>query len=263
MTAGDVRIAALIPTYNNEATIGRVVRAVRPHLSDVLVVDDGGRAAARAACAELHTAGLAEVVHREKNGGKGAAVKTGLAELDRRGFSHAFQIDADGQHTIDDMPRFIDACRTHPEALVLGSPEFDETAPTARVIGRKITRFWTHLETLGPVIEDSMCGFRVYPVAQALRAGAWGNAMDFDPEIAVRIAWSGTPVLNLPTRVRYVDTKDGGVSHFRLFRDNALISWMHTRMMLTLFFRLLALRPRPRQLPPPASALGRTDQAVT
>jgi hypothetical protein len=151
-------------------------------------------------------------------------------------------VDADGQHAIADMPRFLAAAEAHPDALVLGSPEFDESAPRARLIGRKITRFWTHVETLGPLIDDPMCGFRVYPIAKALTAEARGNAMDFDPEIAVRIAWGGTPVLNLLTRVRYIGAGEGGVSHFRLVRDNALISWMHTRLVLSLFGRLVLRR---------------------
>lgn len=235
-------IAALIPTFNNPRTIRAVVEETRRHISTVLVVDDGSDAEGRAACDALAREGLALVVHREKNGGKGAAVKTGLSELKARGFTHAFQVDADGQHAIADMPRFLAAAEAHPGALVLGSPEFDDTAPRSRLIGRKITRFWTHVETFGPLIDDPMCGFRVYPIEKALTAEARGNAMDFDPEIAVRIAWSGTPVLNLLTRVRYIAAGEGGVSHFRLVRDNALISWMHTRLVLSLFGRLMLRR---------------------
>jgi glycosyltransferase involved in cell wall biosynthesis len=236
------RIAALIPTYNNPRTIRTVVEEVRRYLKDVLIVDDGSGPEGRAACDALASEGLAMVVHREQNGGKGAAVKTGLSELKARGYSHAFQIDADGQHAIGDMPRFLAAAESHPDALILGSPQFDRSAPRSRVIGRKITRFWIHVETLGPLIEDALCGFRVYPIGKALDASARGNAMDFDPEIAVRIAWSGAPVLNLLTRVRYLRADDGGVSHFRMVRDNALISWMHTRLMLSLFRRLMLRR---------------------
>ena len=83
----------------------------------------------------------------------------------------------------------------------------------------------------------------------ALRANARGNAMDFDPEIAVGIAWAGAPVLNLTTRVRYLSQEQGGVSHFRMWRDNVLISWMHTRMVLALLFRIF-LRARPRRMVP-------------
>ncbi len=241
-----MKLAALIPTYDNPATIAKVVEAVRAYIPDVLVVDDGSAAPGRAACEALARAGSARVVHRSENGGKGAAVKTGLEALRELGYTHAFQIDADGQHMIADIPRFLAASELHPEALLLGSPEFDSSAPKSRLIGRQITRFWTHVETLGQVIDDPMCGFRVYPIEPALRAGARGNAMDFDPEIAVGIAWAGAPVLNLTTRVRYLE---GGVSHFRLWRDNVLISWMHTRMCLALIFRML-FRARPRRIAP-------------
>ena len=247
MTEQAFRIAGLIPTYDNPGTIGAVVDAVRAHLPDVLVVDDGSGLEGRRACEALAASRRAQVVHRPENGGKGAAVKTGLEALAQRGYTHAFQIDADGQHAIGDIPRFVAAARAHPEALVLGQPEFDASAPRARLIGRQVTRFWTHFETLGPVIADPMCGFRVYPIAAALHAGARGNAMDFDPEIAVRIAWRGTPVLNLTTSVRYIARAEGGVSHFRLVRDNLLISWMHTRMVFALFVRLL-VRPWPKRI---------------
>lgn len=241
------RIAALIPTYDNPGTIRAVVEAVRVYLPDVLVVDDGSGEQGRLACLELEREGLAQVVRRAHNGGKGAAVKTGLEQLRALGFSHAFQVDADGQHAIQDMPRFLAAAESHPEALILGTPEFDASAPRARVIGRQITCFWTHVETLGRVIRDPMCGFRVYPIDVALAAKARGNAMDFDPEIAVGIAWTGTPVLNLSTRVRYISREQGGVSHFRMLRDNVLISWMHTRMVLALLVRLVT-RARPRRI---------------
>ena len=247
MTERAFRIAGLIPTYDNPGTIAAVVDAVRAYLPDVLVVDDGSGEAGKRACEALVARKVAEVVRRAANGGKGAAVKSGLEALAQRGYTHAFQIDADGQHAIDDIPRFVDAARAHPEALVLGQPQFDASAPRGRLIGRQVTRFWTHFETLGPVIADPMCGFRVYPIEAALRAGARGNAMDFDPEIAVRIAWRGTPVLNLPTSVRYIARSEGGVSHFRMVRDNLLISWMHTRMVLALFFRLL-VRPWPKRI---------------
>ena len=236
------RIAVLIPTYDNPRTIRAVVEEVRRHVRDILIVDDGSGPEGREVCEALAREGLALLVRCERNGGKGAAVKIGLTELKARGFSHAFQIDADGQHAVGDMPRFLAAAESQPDALILGSPQFDDTAPRARVLGRKLTRFWIHVETLGPLIDDALCGFRVYPIDQALAAAARGNAMDFDPEVAVRIAWGGAPVLNLLTRVRYLRKDDGGVSHFRMVRDNALLSWMHTRLMLSLFRRLMLRR---------------------
>ncbi|MFO0627053.1 MAG: glycosyltransferase family 2 protein [Polyangiales bacterium] len=227
------RPCGLVPTYDNPATVREVVTRLRAHLDDVLVVDDGSGPEARAVLEALAREGLARVHHRAQNGGKGAAVKTGLALARDLGFTHALQVDADGQHALDDAPAFLEAARAQPDALVLGAPVFDESAPRARMRARQITIFWTNFEAGAGVITDPMCGFRVYPVAAALAAGARGDAMDFDPEIAVKMVWRGAPVVNLPTRVRYVSRAEGGVSHFRLVRDNALISWMHTRLSLT------------------------------
>jgi len=236
------RVCALVPTYDNPATLRRVVEAVRAHLSDVIVVDDGSAAPGREAAAALERDGLARVRHRARNGGKGAAVKDGLTFAAQLGYTHALQIDADGQHATGDIPRFVEASRARPEALVLAAPLFDASAPAARSRGRLISRFWTDLETGGRVIQDPLCGFRVYPLPAALRAGARGDRMDFDPEIAVRMVWLGCPVVNLPTTVRYLGAEEGGVSHFRMFRDNVRISWCHTRLCTLAILRLLTGR---------------------
>ena len=84
-----------------------------------------------------------------------------------------------------------------------------------------------------------MCGFRVYPVDDALTASVSADYMDFDPEVAVRLVWAGLPVINVPTKVRYVSREEGGVSNFRVFKDNALISWMHTRLVAIRLWRSL------------------------
>ena len=176
-------------------------------------------------------------MHREHNGGKGAAVKSGLRKASELGYSHALQVDADGQHTLEDIPKLLAKSEGEPRALVLAAPVFDESAPKGRLWARRITNFWTNIETGGNVIDDPMCGFRVYPVDAALAANARGDRMDFDPEVAVRIAWGGAPVINVPTKVQYVE---GGVSHFRMVHDNVLISWMHTRLCISGFFGWLA-----------------------
>ncbi|HET9598476.1 MAG TPA: glycosyltransferase family 2 protein [Anaeromyxobacteraceae bacterium] len=237
-----MRICGLIPTYDNPRTLRGVVEAVRVHLPDVVVVDDGSGEANRAVATELQRAGLAHVHRRERNGGKGAAVRTGLGVAQGLGFTHAVQVDADGQHAVEDMPRLLEAARADPRALVLGLPVFDESAPNVRRRARLISRFWTDIETCGRVIQDPLCGFRVYPIEAALRSGARGNRMDFDPEIAVRMSWLGCPIVNVPTRVRYLSPEEGGVSHFRMFRDNVLISWAHTRLVTLALFRLLTGR---------------------
>ncbi len=238
----------VIPTFDNPRTLRAVVERVRSHLTDVIVVDDGSGPEGLAVADALERDGLAFVHRRARNGGKGAAVKDGLRVAFERGFTHALQVDADGQHDLDAVPRFLDAARVSPDALVLGQPEFDASAPALRRKARLITVFFVHLECGGRAIADPMCGFRVYPVGASLAAGAHGNAMDFDIEIAVRMVWLGVPVINLPTRVRYLQAGEGGVSHFRMFRDNALISWVHTRLVTLRILRGLGLVAR-RRLP--------------
>lgn len=237
--SGDFRPCALIPTYDNPLTVRAVVEGVRRHLPDVVLVDDGSGEAGRRAVDGIAREGLAHIARRARNGGKGAAVKTGFEEARRLGFSHALQVDADGQHDLDDVPSFIDLARRHPDALILGRPIFDESLPRGRAFARGISIFWVDVETGGRVIDDPQCGFRVYPIAASIAAGARGNHMEFDQELPVRMVWGGTRVLNLPTRVRYPAAEDGGVSHFDLLRDNLRISWLHTRLALTAGCRAL------------------------
>jgi len=229
----DPRYCAIIPTYDNPETLEGVVESVRPHVDEVLVVDDGSAEAARAVAARVTEAGRAFLHQRPQNGGKGAAVKDGLRLARERGHTHALQIDADGQHDPSDIPRLLDASRNSPTALVLGEPLFDDTAPRSRLFGRKITTFWIGVECGRGVIGDGLCGFRVYPVEEALAADARGDRMDFDPEVAVRMVWRGVPVVNVPTRVRYLAADEGAVSHFDMVWDNVAISKMHSTLMLT------------------------------
>lgn len=227
----------MVPTYNNPLTIERVVRALLEHVP-VFVVDDGGNAEAQRALEKVAELEGAIVHHRQQNGGKGAAVKTGLRLAYEAGYTHALQVDADGQHDFGDLPRFLSAADENPSALILGRPTFDETAPAARKAGRKVSIFWVQVETIfrRGHIADPLCGYRVYPLADAVPAAEkCGDRMDFDPEVAVRLVWRGLDVVNLDTQVRYLDEEEGGVSHFRGFRDTIHISWLHTKLCILRF----------------------------
>lgn len=221
----------IIPTYDNPMTVRAVVEGARRHCQAVFVIDDGSDAAGRAACEAIANDGLARVTRRKRNGGKGAAVKTGFEVAREAGFSHAVQIDADGQHDVERLPAFLGAAGDKPSALVLGYPVYDASVHRGRLAARRITQFWVALE-LGSadIVKDAMVGFRVYPLVAAMEAPVHGNRMDFDVEIAVRMARAGVPIINLPVGVRYLSAEEGGVSHFRAFRDNVRLSWMHTRL---------------------------------
>ncbi len=227
------RICCIIPCYNNVATIAQVAKRARREVEDVFIVDDASNPQTRQMIERLGAEGF-HVITREENGGKGAAVKSGFAAAVAKSFTHAIQVDADGQHDLDQIGPFIEYSRRAPQALILAHPIFDETAPLGRRLGRKITLFWTHIETLGKKIVDPMCGFRVYPLQAAIAADARGNRMDFDIEIAVKLVRLGVPVLNFPIKVRYLTADEGGLSSFRLFWDNVAISMIHTRLVFSL-----------------------------
>jgi glycosyltransferase involved in cell wall biosynthesis len=243
------RPCAVIPTYDNPATVRAVVEKVRAHLPEIVVVDDGSGPAGRAACDALASSGLARVERRAQNGGKGAAVKTGFAAAQRLGATHVLQVDADGQHDLADIPRFLAEARAHPDALILGRPVFDATQPRSRAFARQLSIFWVSVETGGRAIADPQCGFRVYPLAAALAAGARGDHMEFDLELPVRMVWAGIEVRNLPTRVRYLSADEGGVSHFHVVRDTARISWLHIRLASIAGVRGFAHRLGARRFP--------------
>lgn len=226
----DVRICALVPTYDNPETVGAVVERIRAWLPHVIVVDDGSDEAGRAACERLAREGRAQVVRHAVNRGKGAAVRSGLEAARAAGFSHAFQIDADGQHDLDAIPEFIAASRARPEAAVLAFPVYEQTAPRSRTLGRELTRFWVDLEVGRGRVRDAMIGFRVYPIEATLALGSRCDRMDFDVEVAVLLAWGGIEIVNRPVGVRYLTAEEGGRSHFRLFGDNAALFRLHSRL---------------------------------
>ncbi|OSQ38316.1 glycosyltransferase family 2 protein [Thalassospira mesophila] len=234
-----MQICAVIPTHNHHTALANVVAAVRACGLPVIIIDDGSDALARDAIATLHAPQNDVVVHRlDENGGKGIAVMTGFAIARRRGFTHAVQVDADGQHDLDRIPDLLTAARQHPNAIITGKPVYDDSVPTARKMGRWATHVWVWVETLSLNIRDSMCGFRVYPVAASLdvwkREGI-GAKMDFDTEIMVRMFWRGADVISIPVRVIY---PDGNISNFRLWDDNVLITLMHFRLVFGMLVRL-------------------------
>ncbi len=238
----------LIPSYNPGQKVFETVRAARAQWSPVWVVIDGSTDGTTAALQEMarQDPGL-RVLVRAKNVGKGAAVLEGLTQAAREGFTHVLTMDSDGQHPADRIGAFMTASQEHPEAMVLGEPVFDASAPSLRVKGRKISNWWANLETLWSGIHDSLFGFRVYPIQPLLRlmrSSLWMRRFDFDVEAVVRLSWAGLPALNLPAQVRYFTPAEGGVSHFNYWRDNVLLSSMHTRLFLGFLFRLPVLIAR-------------------
>ncbi len=226
----------LIPCYNHGPALLDTLQALarsHPLLQlPCIVVDDGSDAMTAELLDSLPARypGL-QLVRHAVNRGKGAAVITGLQQAAALGFSHALQLDADGQHDLGDLPALLALAQQTPQALISGAPVYDASAPAGRRYGRYLTHVWVWIETASLEIQDSMCGYRVYPLAAVmalLQQVQPGLRMDFDIEIMVRLYWAGVPVRFLPTRVHY---PANGLSHFDVWRDNLRISWMHTRLV--------------------------------
>lgn len=238
---GMFKPCVVIPVYNHENAIGAVVDAVLAQNLSCILVDDGS---------SPHCAGLLDalaagrpraitLMRHPVNRGKGAAVLTGLRYAAQAGYSHAVQIDADGQHLPSDIPRFLQQAAEHPQALIIGCPKYDETVPALRFYSRYLTHLWVSINTLSRQIKDSMCGFRVYPLPTIITLAQrrkLGERMNFDIEVPVRLYWDGIEIIDVPTQVSY---RSDNVSHFLGWSDNVLISRTHA----SLFFGMLRRLP--------------------
>ncbi len=232
----------LIPSFDTGDKVYSTVRDARRYWNPVWVVVDGS--------SDDTPEGLLQMADDDEglrvwvlpvNRGKGAAVMFGLAEAEQMGYTHVLTMDADGQHPAEKIPEFMQASERNRAAMILGCPQFDASAPLLRVRGRKISNWWANFETLGGGIGDSLFGFRVYPVGPLLavmRAQRWMRRFDFDPEAVVRLCWRGVRPVNLAAPVKYFSPEEGGVSHFNYLRDNALLTFMHIRLVIGFVLRL-------------------------
>jgi glycosyltransferase involved in cell wall biosynthesis len=232
----------VIPSYNTGPKVLETVRETRRFWAPVWVVVDGstdGSAEALQAYAQNDT-GL-RVLVLPRNQGKGAAVLHGLHEAAAAGYTHVLTMDADGQHPPEKIPEFMASSLARPDAMILGLPVFDASAPSIRLKGRRISNALANFQTLWTGIGDALFGFRVYPIAplrDTMRRTFWMRRFDFDPEAAVRLCWRGVAPINVPAPVKYLRPEDGGVSHFHYVRDNILLTSMNLRLLGGFVLRL-------------------------
>jgi glycosyltransferase involved in cell wall biosynthesis len=226
-----IRVCAIVPTYDNPRTVRGVVVGLRSRGLEVIVIDDGSGSDGELSCQQLQLDGLAQVIRLANNSGKGAACKAGFTKARELGFTHALQVDADGQHDLDQVAAFVEAAKENPTALILAYPIYDETAPRARKIARRITDFWVAIEVGSrSKIRDAMIGFRVYPLAAVERLPSIADRMEFDIQTAVQLVRGGCDTINLPIKVRYLAKAEGGISHFRPLHDNLRFAWLHSKL---------------------------------
>ena len=229
----------IIPNYNHGRDFVAFVEKLFVQRLPIIVINDGSDTLTSQVLHDLERdRPEVEVLHFPDNRGKGAAVIAGLRRALERNFTHALQIDADGQHDLNDLEKFLTMSRGNPQAVICGTPLYDESVPAHRKLSRYITHFWVWVETLSFNIKDSMCGFRIYPltsIERVLQRYSLGERMDFDTEILVKLYWEKTQIISLPTRVIY---PENGLSNFRLWQDNWLISKMHTRLFFGMLLRI-------------------------
>ncbi|NOQ14581.1 MAG: glycosyltransferase [Methyloprofundus sp.] len=241
----------LIPSYNTGKLLKDTVAEALQQWSPVWVVIDGSDDGSEHLLKPLqeHYADALVVIVLAENKGKGAAVLAGITQASEAGYTHVLTMDADYQHPASFIKKFMQTSMDRSEAMVLGEPQFDDSAPALRVQGRRISNAWANLETMGWGIHDSLFGMRVYPIADlmaVMHSTRWARRFDFEPEVAVRMAWRCIPALNIATPVRYISKQEGGVSHFKYVRDNVLLTGMHLRLFLGFLLRFPTLRLRKR-----------------
>jgi glycosyltransferase involved in cell wall biosynthesis len=239
----------VIPVYNHERAVDAVVRAVVEQNLSCILVDDGssGKCARVLDALASGTPDRITLIRHPINQGKGSAVLSGVRYAARSGYTHVLQIDADGQHRASDIPRFLQLAAAHPRALIVGCAKYDATVPWHRFCARYLTHIWVWINTLSLQITDSMCGFRVYPIRAVMaleQRQKLGERMNFDTEVLVRLYWDGLEIISIPTPVSY---PSDGVSHFRGWLDNFLISRMHTTLFFGMLLRLPVLIARKRR----------------
>jgi len=236
----------IVPSYNTGplllVTLAEIVQKWLP----VWVVIDGSDDGSEALLEPLQHQypDTLVVIKLEENSGKGAAILTGITQAQKQGYTHVLTMDADHQHSAEFIEQFMQTSSENPAAMILGEPIFDASAPMIRVKGRKISNGWANLETLWAGIHDSLFGMRVYPIADlmaVMHSIRWARRFDFEPEIAVRLAWRGVAIINIPTPVRYIAKEEGVISQFKYGRDNILLIGMHIRLFCGFIWQLPCL----------------------
>lgn len=230
----------ILPVYNHPHYLQRLMTHLQQYQRPIILVDDGCNVECRTIIEQLKQQFNIIVLYHEQNQGKGQAVMTGLAYAYQHGFTHALQLDVDGQHDWQDIAKFLALAEQFPHSVILGVPVYGEDVPKKRLYGRYATHIWVWINSLSLAIKDSMCGFRVYPITQSvavMERYRLRKRMGFDSEILVYLSWQGASFINVPTKVIY--PKDG-ISHFRMWQDNVELSKMHAQ----LFFGMLIRLPR-------------------
>ena len=224
----------IMPTYNNDRTLERVLLGILEHVpeSRVIVVNDGSTDRT-AAILENYSDSIT-ILANEPNAGKGMALRKGLRNAIENGFDHAITIDSDGQHYPEDLPKMIAACVASPNTVLMGSRNMEqEGVPQKSSFGNKFSNFWFKVETWIS-LPDTQTGFRVYPLKPLTNMRLFSRKFELEIEVIVRLAWKNVPFQPVPIRVKY--DPEERVSHFRPGPDFFRISVLNSILVLIALF---------------------------
>ncbi len=229
MKLSQINSCVIIPTFNNEKTLAKVVEGVLVYSSsdDVIVVNDGSTDSTAKILAGFGDRIIS--IGHPKNAGRGFALRKGLKEAINRGFENAITIDSDGQHFPEDIPLFIETAMENPGALLMGSRNMEqEDVPGKSSFGNKFSNFWFKFET-GIDLPDTQTGFRMYPLEPLKKIKLFTTKFETEIEVIVKMAWRDVQIIPIPVKVIY--DMEERVSHFRPFQDFARISVLNTYLV--------------------------------
>lgn len=220
-----LKICLLIPTFNNEKTIAKVIQSALSYCTDIIVINDG----ATDRTPEIIDSFKEQicVIGYPKNRGKGYALKMGFQEAIRRGFHYAITMDSDGQHFANDIPKFVAAVEQHPNSFIIGSRSFSNpNMPQGNSFANRFSNFWFAIQTAHK-LPDTQTGFRLYPLQKMGKMHLITSRYEAELELLVRCAWRGIKIIPIDIDVHYPPQGER-ISHFRPGKDFARISLLNT-----------------------------------
>lgn len=232
-TMQQLNCCILVPTYNNEGTLKRVLDGILEYTTNILVVNDGATDATPAILKEYPQL---PQIHLPKNKGKGNALQVGFKKALTLGYAYAITIDSDGQHFPEDIPVFLEALKNGKtkNAIYIGARNMEQSdVPGKSSFGNKFSNFWFWFET-GKWLKDTQCGYRLYPLKEIAQLQLFTPKFEFEIEVIVKAAWNGTLVENVPIKISYDETER--VSHFRTVPDFTRISILNTWLVIVTIF---------------------------
>lgn len=237
MSLRSINCCLVVPTFNNEKTIKRIIEELLPYADgeEILVINDGSTDRTALVLAKF---GLKlRVLHNGFNRGKGYSLRVAFKQAIRMGYTHVITIDSDGQHLPSDIPIFIEAAMKNPGAVLMGSRDMDQPGvPGKSSFGNKFSNFWFKFET-GITLPDTQTGYRLYPLEEIKKIKLFTRRFETEIEVLVKLAWRGVPIV--PVKINVIYDKDERVSHFRPIRDFTRISILNTWfVLLTLLYYL-------------------------